>query len=120
MADAEPLDRTTLEQLRDLERSGSPGFFSELADLFVRQAAEQLDSFRRSVAAQDAAGLARSAHTLKGSCGSIGAFAMMELCKRLEVAARASAWPEAGPLVDGLQKEFVRVRGALEMAKGGN
>ncbi|HYE98217.1 MAG TPA: Hpt domain-containing protein [Planctomycetota bacterium] len=120
MADAPmPLDPATLAQLRELERSGSPGFVSELADLFIRQADEQLAIFRRCGAVRDAAGLARAAHTLKGSCGSIGALPMMELCRQLEVAARATGWAEVEPLTGQIEREFARVRGALEREKNG-
>ena len=119
VADADPLDRATIEQLRDLERSGSPGFLAELADLFVKQTGEQLEAFRRHVVAKDSAGLSRAAHTLKGSCGSLGAFPMMELCRGLETAARASAWADAEAIRARIEREFVRVRGALEMEKNG-
>lgn len=114
---SQPLDRATLDQLRDLERSGSPGFVAQLAELFVKQAAEQIEIMRRAVAGRDASGLARSAHTLKGSCGSLGALPMMELCRKLEVAARATAWADADPLPAQIEREFVRVRGALEIEK---
>lgn len=118
MADAPaPLDPTTVAQLRELERSGSPGFFGELADLFVRQTDEQLRVLRRCGEGRDGPGLTRAAHTLKGSCGSIGALPMMELCRRLEAVARASGWGEVVPLVGQIEREFVRVRGALEAEK---
>lgn len=109
-----PLDAATLDQLRELERSGSPGLLAQLVELFVRQADDQLRTFRSSAAARDAAGLARAAHTLKGSCGSLGALAMMELCRRLESAARAAQWADVDPLTGQIEQEFGRVKSALE------
>jgi HPt (histidine-containing phosphotransfer) domain-containing protein len=112
--DPPALDPRVLEQLRDLERSGSPGLVAQLASLFLKQTQEQAGVLRTCLTSKDDAGLARSAHLLKGSSGSVGAIPMMEICRQLEAAAKAKSWAEAEALLGRWEAEFVRVRPALE------
>jgi HPt (histidine-containing phosphotransfer) domain-containing protein len=117
-SDEPVLDPKAIEQLRELERSGSPGFIAELAALFIKQGQEQMEVLGVSAGARDGAGLVRSAHLMKGSCGGIGAMRMMLLCRELEEAARAQEWPRVNSLVERVLAEFSRVREAL-LAEGG-
>ena len=74
------------EALRRLEE-GDEDLLSELIDLFL--ATRRASGIGDAVARQDWAALAASAHSLKGSCGSLGAL-RSRLCGRLEMRAPAA------------------------------
>ena len=109
-----PLDPLIYGQLQELERSGAPGFLQDLSRQFVKQALAHLDLFSGFIRAKDGDGLFRAAHLLKGSAGSMGALALMELIRSLEAAGRSCSWTEAEALMPGIAAEFARVRAALE------
>jgi HPt (histidine-containing phosphotransfer) domain-containing protein len=110
------LDAKMIAQLRELEE-GNPGFLADLIELFFRETAVRLADLSRQVAARDTAAVQRTAHTLKGSCGNLGASGMQEWCRQLESAARDSKWEVIGPLATRVDEEFSRVRPALEAEK---
>lgn len=111
--DAPALDPKVIEQLREMERSGSPGFLKELGGLFAKQGEEQMGVLAACLRSRDDGGLCRSAHLMKGSSGSLGAMRLMGLCKELEEAARGRSWDAADGLVGRVTAEFARVREAL-------
>jgi two-component system sensor histidine kinase/response regulator len=55
-----------------------------LVDLFVRSTPPLLTELRTAVERDDARGIRRAAHTLKGSCQNVGASFMADLCRALE------------------------------------
>ena len=62
-----------------------------------------------------AEGLIFSAHSLKGSCGTIGARRMAALCRQIEEKAHADG-DETLPMVIRLEIEYAAVRVALDAA----
>ena len=85
----EPLDEVVLAGLREL---GDADLLSELSTMFLDASSSSLAALREAVEEGDALTVERVAHTLKGAAGNMGA---AELLGRLE-------------------KEFGRVRPALE------
>jgi HPt (histidine-containing phosphotransfer) domain-containing protein len=61
--------------------------------------------------------LANKSHSLKSSCGNLGAARMTAICARLETIGRAGSVVGAAELVRELEEEFLRVRLALEAEK---
>jgi len=98
-------------------QTGSPGFLTELIDLFLKEAAVLMEKLRDSDAAQDAQGFERAAHTLKGSSGNLGAQAMARLCADLQMIGRAADWKRAAEILPSLEAEFTQVRAELEAEK---
>jgi CheY-like chemotaxis protein/HPt (histidine-containing phosphotransfer) domain-containing protein len=107
----DPLDHGALEGLREL---GGKGFLEELKDLFLEQASVHLESLRRATAEEDALSIERAAHTLKGSCINMGASRMADICIALEHVGHSGELERALVLVERLDAELERVRGALE------
>lgn len=64
------------------------GLLQRVITLFLSTAPAQLDELK-SAAVTDLALTQRLAHSMKGICGNIGAEQMMNLCARLEQAAKA-------------------------------
>ena len=90
----------------------------ELIDLFLQEAAAHLSTLQSSMVARDGRAMSRSAQTLKGSCGNLGAQAMSRICLDLHAAGQAGKWDRAADLLKSLEEEFRAVRGELESEKG--
>jgi len=105
------LDQGVLAGLREL---GDQELLAELAGLFLEDVPPQLEALRKAIEGGDASSAQRVAHTLKGSCGNMGAVKMATMCVELEDAGRSGELERAPMLVERLQAEFERVRQALE------
>ena len=108
---AGPLDPEVLAGLREL---GDPELLAELAVMFVGDAAGRIATLRRAAGEGDATEVQRTAHTLKGSAGNMGAAGMARICAGLQDAGAAGDLGRVPALLDQLEKEFERVRPALE------
>ena len=64
-------------------------------------------------AAGDIEEVHRSAHSLKGSAGNIGARDLYAICRQLDDKAKASDHAGAGPFVAALAVEFSKVETAI-------
>ncbi|MEJ7872137.1 MAG: response regulator, partial [Rubrobacteraceae bacterium] len=106
----EPLDRATLEGLREL---GGSELIADLGELFSSDTPPRLANLRVAVEGGDAGAVERIAHTLRGSSANIGARRMAELCEELQKAGASKDLSEASKPAERLQAEFERVRRAL-------
>jgi HPt (histidine-containing phosphotransfer) domain-containing protein len=78
------LDRSVLAGLRELQEEGEPDILEEIVELFLTDVPPQLVALREAVEASDAHSVERIAHTLKGSCGNLGAVRMAAICSELQ------------------------------------
>jgi HPt (histidine-containing phosphotransfer) domain-containing protein len=88
------LDRTQLEQIRQLE-SFRPGTAARLLALFEANVAERLDALRRAADAGDVDGVRGAAHSLKGVAASLGASELSRLAACIEADASYGSVPAA-------------------------
>jgi len=103
-----------LAELRALEAAGAPGRVRELIDLYLRDAEGHLRNLRGAVDGRDRTVLERSAQTLKGGSGNLGAMALARLCAELQGLGRSACWDRAAKLLTGLDAEYRSVRAELE------
>ncbi|MBI4325815.1 MAG: response regulator, partial [Chloroflexi bacterium] len=103
-----------LAGLRELREPGEPDPVPECIDLFLEHTALSLADLRRNLCAQDCAGLRHVAHSLKGSCGNLGAERMAALCRELEQSGRTGVVHGVDQLIGQIEKEYVEVKKALE------
>jgi HPt (histidine-containing phosphotransfer) domain-containing protein len=108
-----PIDKTVFESLKELDEDNA-GFLREVIETFLEHSRPQLDALREATGVGDATRIERSAHKLKGGCGAIGAYPLMELCGQLELAARESSLADAGERFLTVEAEFQLVVAALE------
>jgi HPt (histidine-containing phosphotransfer) domain-containing protein len=113
----EPIDPGILAELRDLQKSASPAFLEEIIDLFLQRLDESLPLLRKALADRDLETLVRVSHTLKGTCGSVGALRMTEMCGRLNQSVRRGEWEAGGRAITEIEDEARLVRAALESEK---
>ena len=107
----EPLDEVVLAGLREL---GDADLLSELSNMFLDDASSSLAVLREAVKEGDALTVERVAHTLKGAAGNMGAPGMAAICAELQDVGASGYLGVAAELLGRLEKEFGRVRPALE------
>ncbi len=111
--EAEPvLDQSALARLRESERQDP--LLHQLIHLFLQETPAHLAELQEAVARGDARRVEEVAHHLKGSAEQLGATRMSRTCTALQEAGRRADLGTAAAQVADLQREFVRVRTALE------
>jgi two-component system sensor histidine kinase/response regulator len=98
---------------------GDRELLGELLAIFLEDGPGQLQALRDAVAGTDPVALMRAAHTLSGSLRVLGATAALALVGRLEALGRESRLEGAAALLDRLEPELERVRGAATEAIAG-
>jgi HPt (histidine-containing phosphotransfer) domain-containing protein len=99
-----------------------PAFLAELIDTYLANAPALVVAMRDALAAREAAGLRRAAHTLKSTSATLGAHRLADLCRHLE-AAEGSAetfaqaedeYLRAAELLGRIEGEYASVERALQ------
>jgi len=109
------IDLNTIEALRELQEEGESDLLAELIDLFLQDAPDRIAGMRLAVDTGDWTALAERAHSLKGSCSSLGAVHMAGLCAQLEAMGRDRADRSDAATVQGaLEQQYALVQAALE------
>jgi len=107
------LDPDVVEQLRDLERRGDVELLRQLADVFERDVPLKLEAMRAAVATGDGAGVAREAHSLKGSTANVGALEMSRWCAEIEQLAVRGEFDAVVPKAAQIEAQLPSVIAAL-------
>ena len=108
-----PGDPVDWEMVADLVAMTPPDFVDELLTLFFRDSAKALTELRLAWREDDLEAWRRMAHKLRGACATLGARVMMDLCARMEDLDEAGLEESGEPLLDDLEREYVRARDAL-------
>lgn len=107
------IDLGMLHGLRATQRPGDPDVVAEVIAIFLADAPARLAALKEAVEQGDLATAGRTAHTLKGSAGHLGAKTLVALCARFEDKARVGAADSARFAVEAIEEELDRVRAAL-------
>lgn len=113
-------EQTVLARLHELHVAVGADLVVELADIFLSDIPQRLAELRQALGAQDAASFAYVAHTLKGSCGNIGAAHLADLCDALQTAGRASDLTNADQILAELEAEVEQVSAQLRAISAAN
>lgn len=108
------LDRSVIEMLKSLGGEDEPELFVELIDLFLADAGRNFETLHAALDGADAETLERTAHTLKSSCGNIGAAGLSRICFKLEQLGRSGRLEGAAEILESAFAEFEEVCTALE------
>jgi HPt (histidine-containing phosphotransfer) domain-containing protein len=92
-------------------------FVAEIIDVFHADLSERVRTIGLQMSRNDRAGVAATAHAIKGSCGHFGAARLMELCRDLEDRARRESGGEIEIAIFTMVAETERVLAALEAYK---
>jgi HPt (histidine-containing phosphotransfer) domain-containing protein len=98
-----------------LERvGGDRTFLSELADVFRQDYPKRLRAIRTALAQNDAAGLRRSSHELKGALSNLAAPQAREAVATLEAIGASCDLTGADAVLSGLETEIQQVVESLD------
>jgi HPt (histidine-containing phosphotransfer) domain-containing protein len=95
--------------------SDMPGFMDQLVGEFTDSVQRHTRGMRLAILHGDAEGLGFAAHSLKGSCGIIGARRMAAMTRQVEERASRTG-DETLPLVLAIEREYESVQIALDAA----
>jgi CheY-like chemotaxis protein len=107
------LDARVVARLERLGAAAGEDLLGQLAALFLADAQARVGSLRQALAEGDAIAVVRSAHSLTGSSGNLGATELSRLCRILAADGRAAELVGRSALIDGIEAELDRVRSAL-------
>jgi CheY-like chemotaxis protein len=79
-----------------------PELLKTLCKLFIEKAPEVMGELRGAFERRDSGAMARAAHMLKGSLGTLGRSAPLDVARALEIAAREGRW-------SGVEESFTRL-----------
>lgn len=107
------LDARTWQRLHELAEVAGPDLFDELVGIFETEGPERVAQVERSLAERDAASLARDAHGLRSTAGTMGASRLHWLATRVEELAKAGDLAAATTLVAALPDAEREARHAI-------
>ena len=99
----------SLIQLRATYSGGECDIVTELIDLFLEDTPLRLEALRQAIRQSADQTLKQAGHSLKGSCGVIGAKHMADLSAELERLGHANTLIGAEAVLNALESEFARV-----------
>jgi PAS domain S-box-containing protein len=106
---AEAIDRSVLESLREELGEALPETLTE----FLWSARRKCSAMRVAIEGGDTASFTLTAHSLRGSSGSLGARALSGLCERLETSGRNGDLEYARAAMPELEIEIARLEEAI-------
>ena len=109
MTPSSVLDESVIDALRQLTPPGEPDILAEILKLFLDDVPVRIERLRNAAAMGNIQEVHRSAHSLKGSAGNIGARDLYEVCRQIDERGKAGDLAGAAALVDALKVEFARV-----------
>jgi HPt (histidine-containing phosphotransfer) domain-containing protein len=107
------IDMRSISQLAEDDKNGDQ-FVAEIIDVFLADLSERVRTIGLQMSRNDRAGVAATAHAIKGSCGHFGAARLMELCRDLEDRARRESGGDIEIAIFAMVAETERVLAALE------
>jgi CheY-like chemotaxis protein len=102
------------DHAESLERTGgNEQLLGEMAALFAAECPKRMQEIRESIAGQDAAGLERAAHTLRGAVSNFSAPAAVAAVSELETMGRAGVLEGAAGAYEVLEAALQQLNPAL-------
>lgn len=84
--------------------------FDVLVETFLTDSDQRIEQLASQLDAGDCDAVRATAHSLKGSCGNLGAQPLMVLCKEIEDAARGGSLDGLVAHLEAARAEYDRVR----------
>ena len=84
-----------------------------VTECFLDDTPRQIEALRGYLDAWDAPGAERQAHSIKGASSNVGGEALRALAFEMEKAGKAGDLGSVRARMDDLEREFVRLKGAM-------
>ena len=108
------LDQSALNNIRSLQRSGKPNILRKVVDHYLESSPKLLQKLRESIVHADIQEARMAAHSMKTSSANLGATALSDLCKTLEIRVREQRLAQAEALLDEIETLYITVATELE------
>ena len=105
MPDSSILDLTRLEEAFEDDRAG----IAELLEMALETGAKHRRALEAGLANADAVAVAKAAHGIKGSAGTIGASVVYDLAVELDARARTGTLDGTRERIDAIDAAYARV-----------
>ena len=100
------LNRTIINELRDLREEGGPDPLAEIIQSFLNHAPKLLAEIQSQCATGQADAVRQTAHSLKGSAANLGAEQLARFCAELEKATKEARLNQFIPLTVQIESEL--------------
>jgi len=110
--DVSAIDMRAIAEFANRDEAGED-FIANIVAVFLADMGERVGAAGLQMSAQDNAGLAATAHAIKGSSGHFGAAHLMKLCAAIEDQVRRGKTDAIDAAVKSMIAETERVRAAL-------
>ncbi|HWN57657.1 MAG TPA: response regulator [Methylomirabilota bacterium] len=110
--DVSAIDMRAIAEFANRDEAGED-FIANIIAVFLADMGERVGAAGLQVSAHDNAGLAATAHAIKGSSGHFGAAHLMKLCAAIEDQVRKGKTDGIDAAVNSMIAEMERVRAAL-------
>ena len=107
------LDRTALDNILGLGKSGGAALLRRVIEIYLKNAPELIAAMNNAVGASDLAALGKAAHSLKSSSMNLGAARLAGICREIEATARSNSPESAARLAAAAEAEYIRVKALL-------
>jgi CheY-like chemotaxis protein/HPt (histidine-containing phosphotransfer) domain-containing protein len=111
--DANLLDQNVIGRLKELNEKVEQGFFNEVVSMFLNQAPALINEMIIYCNDQRYDKMGQAAHKLKGSALNIGAKAMAELCREIEIKGRNNDGTDCSQTLEKLRALFAETEREL-------
>ncbi len=112
------LDVTIMQELKDMDDTGSNVFIAQITDTYFANAEQLMQKIELAFAEGSLAVIAKSAHQLKSSSSNVAALALSELFSQLELIAKQGDHQKSVLLWDDIIKEYHVVKMAYKQFFG--
>ena len=103
-----------MDDLRSLDSDGSNGFLKEMINIYLEESPRLISEMKAALKENQVENFTRAAHTLKSSSANLGAMALSEMCKELEMMGKSGNMSRASEKAAIVAQEFEKVKKALE------
>ncbi|MBI9090187.1 MAG: response regulator [Desulfobacterium sp.] len=108
------IDRQVLQELRELQIQGEPDVVQRVVNAYLITSKQLIAKMKQALSTENFSSLQQSAHGLKSSSANIGAMALSEMNRQLEVMSPQDAMAGAASLFQTIELEAHKVNIALE------
>ena len=109
------IDEQKLNAVKELAEPGdADGFFRDLVELFFNRVPLLVSEMQAAYVEHDSEKMARSAHTLKGTSGNLGAARVTYCAEVIEKLGRKGEVSPAEPWLKAVEQHFSEVKSQLE------
>ena len=99
-----PTPAFDVDAITRVRRVGGDELLHRLIGLYVETTRQRLGDLQACVGASELPGIARAAHSIRGSAGNLGALSVMQTAAEVESAALAARAPDLPRLVAALEQ----------------